>query len=161
MRCKRRPRLDRGVMLVSVVLFALVLLSLGLSGYLLWQWLSFRSQIKALTRKALAAIAVSRQELQRLDDATFEHLLRIDQVLPIDVVIPFRERLEVPVQTTVPVDQAIETSFSLQLPGFSVRVPVDLVVPVPICGKCNLHFLCCLRLNAYKQQNAAEYQRAD
>jgi hypothetical protein len=122
--------LEQGVALALVVLFFLVLLSLGSSGYLLWQWLGFRSQTKALAQKALTAIAGSRQELRGLDHVTFEHLLRIDQTLPIDVVIPFREQLEVPVQTMVPVDQSIETSFSLQLPGFSVRVPVDLVIPV-------------------------------
>ena len=83
-----------------------------------------------MARKTLAAIAGSRQELRGLDDAKFEHVLRIDQLLPVHVVIPFREQLEVAVQTTVPVDQAIETSFSIQLPGFSVRVPVDLVIPV-------------------------------
>ena len=122
--------MDRGVVLALVVLCLLVLLSLGVSGYLLWQWLTFRSQKKVLAQKALSAISGSRQELQGISDATFEHLLQIDQTLPIHVVIPFREQLEVPIQTTVPIDQAIETSFSLQLPGFSVRVPVDLVIPV-------------------------------
>jgi hypothetical protein len=122
--------LDQGVVLVLVVLFLIALLSLGVSGYLLWQWLALRLQGKALARKALDALSSLRRELCGLDDATFEHLLQIDQTLPIHVVIPFREQLEVPIQTTVPIDQAIETSFSLQLPGFSVRVPVDLVIPV-------------------------------
>jgi hypothetical protein len=122
--------LDQGVAFTLVVLFLVDLLSLGLSGYLLWQWLGFRSQGKALARKALDALSGLRRELHGFNDATFEHLLQIDQTLPIQVVIPFRERLEVPIQTKVPIDQAIETSFSLQLPGFSVRVPVDLVIPI-------------------------------
>lgn len=122
--------MDQGIALALVVLFLLVLLSLGLSGYLLWQWLGLRSQGKALARQAVDALSGLRRELQSLDDVAFEHVLQIDQTLPIHVVIPFREQLEVPIQTTVPIDQAIETSFSLQLPGFSVRVPVDLVIPV-------------------------------
>ena len=122
--------MSQGVAFVMVVLILVVLLSLGLSGYLLWQWLVFRSQGKALARKALDGLSGLRRGLQGLDDVTFEYLLQIDQILPIHVVIPFRERLEVPIRTTVPINQAIETSFSLQLPGFSVRVPVELVIPI-------------------------------
>jgi hypothetical protein len=122
--------LDRGVAFALIVLALLVLLSLGVSSYLLWQWLALRTQAVAWARKARDALSGLRRELQGLDDARFEHLLQIDETLPIQVVIPFREQLEVPIQTTVPIDQAIETSFSLQLPGFSVRVPVDLVIPV-------------------------------
>ena len=54
--------MDRGVALALVVLFLLLLLSMGMSGYLLWQWLTFRSQGKALARKALGALSGLRRE---------------------------------------------------------------------------------------------------
>lgn len=120
-------------------LFVLVLLSLALNGYLIWQWLTFRSQALALAGQAdelrlsaLGALGQFRQELQGADDWTFEYVVQIDESLPVDAVVPFHERLEVPIQTTVPISHVIETTFDLEIPQFRLSIPVDVAVPVEL-----------------------------
>jgi hypothetical protein len=129
----------RGTRFVIVLLFLLVLLSLALNGYLVWQWLTFRAQAQALAdraeglrRSALEAIAQLREELEGIDDATFEYRVQIDEDLPIDAVVPFHERFEVPIQATVPISQEFATTLDLQIPQLGVNLPVEVAVPVQL-----------------------------
>jgi hypothetical protein len=131
--------LSRGARFVIVLLFLLVLLSLALNGYLVWQWLTFRAQVQAmadgaegLRRSALEAIAQLREELQGINDSTFEYVVQIDEDLPIDAVVPFHERFEVPIQSTVPISQEFATTFDLQISQFGMVIPVDVVVPIQL-----------------------------
>jgi len=131
--------LSRRARFVIVLLFVLVLLSLALNGYLVWQWLTFRAQAQALAdraeglrRPALEAIARLREELQGVGDLAFEYNVQIDENLPVDAVVPFHERLEVPIQYTVPISQEIFTTLDLQIPQLGVNLPVEVAVPVQL-----------------------------
>jgi hypothetical protein len=131
--------LSRGARFIIVALFLLVLVSLALNGYLIWQWLTFRSQAlalagqaEALRQSALGAVAQVRQELQGIDDLTLEYSVPIDEDLPVDAVVPFHERLNIPVKTTVPISHTVETAFDLEIRQFGLSIPVEVVVPVEL-----------------------------
>jgi hypothetical protein len=131
--------LNRGAKFVIALLFVLVVLSWALNAYLIWQWLAFQSQVAIVTGQAeelrqstLEALAQFRLELQSIDDLAFEYDVQIDESLPVDAVVPFRERLQVPVKTTVPISQDIETSFNLEIPQFGLSIPVEVTVPVEL-----------------------------
>jgi hypothetical protein len=131
--------LSRRARFVIVLLFALVSLSLALNGYLIWQWLTFRAQAQALAdraeglrRSALEAIAQLREELQGVGDVAFEYRVQIDENLPVDAVVPFHERLEVPIQYTVPISQEIFTTLDLQIPQLGLNLPVEVAVPIQL-----------------------------
>jgi hypothetical protein len=137
--------LSRGSRFLVGLLFVLVLLSLALNGYLIWQWLAFRSQALALAHQAnelrqsaLDVVAQFRQELQGIDEMILEYDVHIDERLPVDAVVPFRERLEVPIETVVPISQTIQTTFDLEIPQFGLSIPVDVAVPVQLEVPINL-----------------------
>ena len=48
---EKEALLSRGARFLIVFLFVLVVLSLALNGYLIWQWLTFRSQALALANQ--------------------------------------------------------------------------------------------------------------
>ena len=131
--------MSRGARFLIVLLFVLVLLSLALNGYLVWQWLTLRSQALVLAgqadelrQSALNTVAQFRQELQGSDEWTFQYDVQIDESLPVEAVVPFRERLDVPIETTVPISQAVEAVFDLEIPQFGLRIPVEVTVPVQL-----------------------------
>ena len=131
--------MSRGARFVIVLLFVLVLLSLALNGYLVWQWWTVRSQALVLASQAdelrhsaLHAVAQFREELQGIDEITLNYDVQIDESLPVDAVVPFRERLDVPIETTVPISQAVEAAFDLEVPQFGLRIPVEVTVPVQL-----------------------------
>ena len=131
--------MSRGARFVIVLLFVLVLLSLALNGYLVWQWWTVRSQALVLASQAdelrhsaLDAVAQFREELQGIDEMTLNYDVQIDESLPVDAVVPFRERLDVPIETTVPISQAVEAAFDLEVPQFGLRIPVEVTVPVQL-----------------------------
>ena len=130
--------MSRGVRF-QIVLLLLVLLSLALNGYLIWQWLTFRSQALALAdqadelrRSALDAVAQFRQELQSIDEMIVEYEVQIDEHLPVDAVVPFRQRLDIPIEATVPISQAVQAAFDLEIPQFGLKIPVEVTVPVQL-----------------------------
>lgn len=123
----------------QIVLLLLVLLSLALNGYLVWQWLTFRSQALALAdqadklrRSALDAVVQFRRELQSIDEMIVEYDVQIDEHLPLDAVVPFRQRLDIPIETTVPISQAVQAAFDLEIPQFGLKIPVEVTVPVQL-----------------------------
>jgi hypothetical protein len=145
--------LRRGGWIVNVLLFLLVLVSLALNAYLIRQWLIFRERAEALEEQAaglidkalryeqlafdlrdaaLVEIPRYRQELQGLQGMTFEYLVQIDENFPVDAVVPFQERLEVPIQTTVPISHAVETAFDLEIRQFGLSIPVEVTVPIQL-----------------------------
>jgi hypothetical protein len=131
--------LSRGAKFAIAVLFVLVLFSLALNGYLIWQWLSFQSQVLAAAEQleelrlvALGTVGEFRQELQAIDNMTFDYDVQIDDSLPVNAVVPIRERLDVPVKATVPISETIETTFDIDISAFGLRVPVEVAVPVQL-----------------------------
>jgi hypothetical protein len=126
--------MSRGTKTIITILSILVLLSLALNGYLLWQWWSFQQQ----TRAALTEIETTVSEvitqamidLEAFENSTLDFEFQVRQDLPVEVEIPFNESINVPIQTTIPISQEIETTIMIDPFQAGLEIPTDIVVPV-------------------------------
>lgn len=127
--------MSRSTRFVIYLLFLLVIVSLALNGFILWQLYQVRQQARQAAREFGPAVQESLAgliaDLDELEDTPVEIEVAIDQEIPIQTEIAFNEELEVPIQTIVPISQTIETVIMLEVVG-GVEVPIDIAVPVNV-----------------------------
>jgi len=114
------------------LLVVLVFLSLGLNGFLLWQWRSFQRQVGSLRQTAREATSQAITELEAFQKSTLRFDFQVNEAVPIQAEIPFRDALEAPIHTTIPIRQAVDTTVTVDLPQFGLRLPVDVTVPLDL-----------------------------
>lgn len=128
--------MSKGARLSIIILFILVLLSLGLNGWLLWQWWSFQQEVDQTVRDVQPALheALSQAiaDLETFQNSPVEFEFEIQQDFPIEMEIPVDETVEIPIQTTVPINQEIETTILLDPFQSGLAIPTDVVVPVDL-----------------------------
>lgn len=128
--------MTRSAKIMIIVLFILVLLSLGLNGVLLWQWWSFQREVNQIIQKVQPALheAISQavDDLETFEQTPLEFDVKIDQEFPVETEILVNDSLEVPIQTTVPIQQDIETTVMLDPFQSGLEIPTDITVPVDI-----------------------------
>ncbi len=116
-------------------LFILVILSLALNGFIIWQLLMARQQAQQAARDFGGIVQESLNrtisDLEGLESSSVEFTVAVDQDFPIDTAVDFNETIEVPIQMTVPISQTIETVIFLEVVG-GVEVPVEIAVPVNV-----------------------------
>lgn len=126
--------MTRGAKISIVILFILVLLSLGLNGYLIWQWLTFQQQtqqtVQAYQTMASEGLAQAITDLESFEQATIQFEIEVQQEFPVQVEIPFQETIDVPIQTTIPINQEIQTTIMLDPFQAGLAIPTDITVPV-------------------------------
>jgi hypothetical protein len=126
--------MTKGTKTTIIILFVLVLLSLGLNGYLIWQWRTFQQQsqatIKQYQQMVSEGLAQTITDLESFEQSTIEFEIEVAQEFPVQVEIPFQESLEVPIQTTVPISQEIRTTIMLDPLQTGFVIPTDVTVPV-------------------------------
>jgi hypothetical protein len=128
--------MSKGTKTAIIFLFILVLLSLGLNGWLLWQWWSFQQQAQEVIAdvESIAQEAVSQAitDLESFENSTLEFDIQVQQEFPIQVEIPFNQTMEVPIQTTIPISQEIQTTILLDPFQAGLNIPTDITVPVDL-----------------------------
>ncbi len=113
-----------------VLLFVLVILSLSLNGILLWQWFSFQQQVQSLVRPSRAMLQQAIADLGTFQEATIQFNIPVNENIPIQAEVPFREALEVPIHTTIPIKQEVSTTVLVDIPEIGATVPIDITIPV-------------------------------
>ena len=129
--------MSRGAKIVIFLLFLLVILSLALNGYSIWQLLIFREQALALQQRiqdlqhaALEGISRTLQELEAFDEATIEYTVQINEQIPVKAVIPFQENMQIPIQATIPISEEISTTVAFEISQLGLSIPVDITLPL-------------------------------
>ena len=122
--------MSRGTKIVIFLLFLLVILSLALSGYSIWQLLIFREKALVLQHAALEGISRALQELEAFDQATIEYTVQINEQIPVQAVVPFQENLQVPIQATIPISEEINTTVAFEISQLGLSIPVDITLPL-------------------------------
>ncbi len=115
-----------------ILLFILVLISLGLNVYLYWQISQVRQKGLGLVGNIRSALPTAISELEAFQKTTITQDIRIKQEFPIQAEIPFNQTLDIPIQATVPISQVINTTVTLGAPGSGLAIPVDVNVPVNV-----------------------------
>ncbi len=137
---------------VIAVLAALVLVSLGLNGYLLWRSLRTDDRVEEVAGGAALVVAQAGGLLTGLQEArpvidsaleeidaelaafqtsTLEFTVAVDEAIPVRTSFPFRRTITFPVRTTLPIQETFQTRVEIQGP-FGVDVPLDVEIPVDI-----------------------------
>jgi hypothetical protein len=98
----------------------------------------FASQVTALqdqlTQLAPEVGSGLEQAVAGLDSfrsSTIEFEVRIDEEIPIEAEVVLDRTLMVPIKTTFPIDQVVETTISIAGP-FDTQIPLDVTVPVKL-----------------------------
>ncbi len=116
------------------ILFTLVIISLGLNLFLIFQLMQTRRQLLQIVTDVKPALQETfdtvGQELETFQNSTLQFNIQIDQQVPINTDIPFNETVDVPVQVVIPVKEEIETTVMMDPFQAGLEIPVDIVVPI-------------------------------
>ncbi|HEX9923161.1 MAG TPA: hypothetical protein VGD99_10900 [Anaerolineae bacterium] len=135
--------MSRGAKTAVVILFILVLLSLALNGFLLWQWWLFQQRVQTGLRRfqslAHESLTQAIGELETFEQSSIEFEITIQQDFPIELEIPIDETIEVPIDTTIPIQQEIETTVLIDPLQSGFQIPTDVTVPIDLEVPINLN----------------------
>ena len=124
--------LPRGLKFTLALLFALVLVSIGINVFLVWQLVQFRQQatetIDRLQPQLEIAFDQTDARLAEFQQSTLTFDVDVDEVIPVQANVPFNETIEIPVQITIPIEEDFETIITVNALG--AEIPVPVVVPV-------------------------------
>jgi hypothetical protein len=119
-----------------VILFILVLVSLGLNGFLLWQLQQARQQAQGVVRtvgpQIQEVLEQTIADLETFQESTIAFDVQVNENFPVEVDIPFKETIEVPIQLTVPIQEEINTTILIDPLKTGQGIPVDVTVPVDL-----------------------------
>ena len=116
--------------IVSIMLFVLVLLSLSLNGFLIWQWLNFQRQVYGLLPVVQSSLSQAAVDLESFQESTIEFEVNIQQEIPIRTEILLNKTIEVPIKTSIPISQTVDTTVAVPIAQLGVSLPVEVSVPL-------------------------------
>jgi len=114
-----RPRLRIGV----ILLYPLVLLSLGLNVVLIMELLKIRDSAFDSLDQVVAMVSDIENEVISIP-------IHIDEEFPVNVSVPFEYSATFPVNTQVPIVTTLVVPFDIMGKTIDIQVPVDMSVPV-------------------------------
>lgn len=117
--------MGRRYVVVLILLGALTLLSLLVSGVVLVQFLRLRSTARGI-------VADTRGLVADLADETFSYTVEVDQDIPLSTDVPFHEAVTVPINTVIPISTTVVVPINLRFTTYNLAVPIDTVVPVDV-----------------------------
>ena len=134
--------------IILAVLTGLVVISLALNMYLIYQWNQAQQQFVNVVTGLKPVVAETfdnaDKELAAFQESTLTFNVEIDQELPVNAEIPFNETIEIPVKMTIPFNERIQTTVNVDPfnSGFEIRIdldipidmefPIDQVIPITI-----------------------------
>ncbi len=120
--------LSNTVKTVLSFLFVLVIASLALNGFLLWQWLGFLQRAQVMGQQAQVAVDQAVAGLSDFENASIQFSVPVHDEIPIKTTVKFQKTIKVPIQLTVPIDQQVKTQIPLKIND--ITIPIEVNVPV-------------------------------
>lgn len=115
-------------------LLILVIASLALNAFLLWQWMGFLQEAQLAGQQAQVMLAQTVADLGEFEKTAIQFSVPIDETIPVKMTVKYKKTVEVPIKLTIPIDQNIETEIPLEINGITipikVSVPVKMNVPI-------------------------------
>ncbi len=125
--------------LYMIFLTILVFLSLGLNVVLIVSAVRLEQALAAGGQMAAQSLGMAAEQLDDLASSTISITVPISHELEVKATVPFQERLEVPINTTIPLNAQLRMTFSLGPVGsqtinvpIKTDIPLSLTVPVEI-----------------------------
>lgn len=107
-----------------ILLWLIVLVSLGLNIFLLVSLYNVRNQ-------ARAQVEAAGERLQSVEVGEYELPVRVDESLPISFTVPFSDTFIVPISATIPVSASVPFSETIDVP-INTNIPINTTVSVPL-----------------------------
>jgi len=96
----------------------------------------FQEQLVALEPQVSAGVEEAIAGLREFGDSTISFEVNIDEVIPIKTDVLIDRTVQVPIKTTIPINQSFDTTIEIDTPlgrlPFDVTVPVDVDVPIDL-----------------------------
>jgi hypothetical protein len=102
----------------------------------------FQEQLVELAPQVSAGVDEAITGLREFGDSTISFDVSIDEVIPVRTDVVIDRVVEVPIKTTIPIDESFDTTITIDTPfggvpvdvnvPVDVDVPVDLVIDIPI-----------------------------
>lgn len=132
--------------LYLVFLTVLVFLSLGLNLIFLISFIRLGQVLATGGQMAAQSLDMAAEQLDDLATSTISMTVPISHQLEVNATVPFHERLEVPINTTIPLNAQLRLTFSLGPAGaqaidvpIRANIPLSLTIPVEINREIPVH----------------------
>jgi len=126
--------LSNGTKTFLSFLLILVIASLALNIFLLWQWMGFLQEAQVAGQQVQVMLAQTVADLGEFEKTTIQFSVPIDESIPVQMTVKYKKTVEVPIKLTIPIDQNIETEIPLEINGITipikVSVPIKMNVPI-------------------------------
>lgn len=116
-------RLPGGLRPIEVVLIGLLAASLLLHALTITRLFAVRNTLRDQIDELASSVEGAKQ-------STITYQLPINQQLPINLDVPISRNLNVPIKTSVRLQQTIDLPIDTPLGSFNVPVPVDATIPI-------------------------------
>ena len=120
--------LSNTVKTVLSFLFVLVIASLSLNGFLLWQWLGFLQQAQEMGQQAQVAMDQAVASLGDFENTSIQFTVPVHDEIPVKTNVKFKKNIKVPIKLNVPIDQKVKTQIPLKIND--ITIPIEVTVPV-------------------------------
>jgi hypothetical protein len=126
------PALDLSQPVVLFALFALVMTSLVLNLLLIFYGMRIRSQLGLLRTTMVRMLREAATDLAGAEGLLLRFNVQVNDQIPIDTLLPVRDKLNVAVQTRARIRQTINTEVMVNIPVLGAKVPVTVSVPLDL-----------------------------
>ncbi|HEX6659558.1 MAG TPA: hypothetical protein VF065_15815, partial [Ilumatobacter sp.] len=96
----------------------------------------FQEKLVELRPQISAGVEEAITGLRTFGDSTIEFPVNIDQTIPVETEVVIDRTVQVPIKTTIPINQSFDTTIQVDTPfgkiPLDVTVPVDVEVPVDL-----------------------------
>lgn len=118
-----------------ILLWVIVLVSLGLNVYLVLQLNKFSQEAQQSVGQ-LKAISEILEAVETTELGTVEVPIVIDETLPISLNVPFKDTFEVPISTTIPISTSITVNENIVVPiQDTVSLNRDAQIVISVLGQ--------------------------
>lgn len=113
-------------------MFVLVLVSLALNVFMLWQWLGFQRQMVDMAETSQNTLVGAIDSLDNLQDLKIEMTVPVKKDIPVSMQVPINETMKVKINQSFKVEKTV-TIPPIKINGVDVPMnPVPLNMDVPV-----------------------------
>ncbi len=134
--------LSNNVKVFLSFLLILVIASLALNAFLLWQWLGFLQQVQVMGQQAQIAVDKAVADLSDFENSSITFTVPVHDNIEVNAQVKYKGMIDVPININVPIDEEVKTQIPLKINDVTipieVTVPVKMNIPVNSVQKVNL-----------------------
>ncbi len=90
---------------------------------------AFQEQLGGLSPTIDSALGEAVTGIDQFRTSVIRFDVRIDEVVPINAAVTLARTIQVPIRTTIPIDEEFDTTITINGP-FGIDIPLDITVPI-------------------------------